>query len=119
MLPFVMRTLSGITPPLYCAFQNNHRARTPRHDNYNRYDELGTAQFVTLVLGSDGIHKLLVYIIIQPFVIRTLSGITPPLYCAFQINHHARTPRHDNYNRYDELGTAQFVTLVLGSEWYT
>ena len=46
-----------------------------------------------------------------PFVMRTLSGITPPLYYAFQINHHARTPRHNSYNRYDELGTAQFVTL--------
>ena len=53
MLPFVMRTSSGITPPLCCAFQINHHARTPRHNNYNRYDELGTAQFVTLVLGSD------------------------------------------------------------------
>ena len=29
--------------------------------NYNRYDELGTTQFVTLVLGSDGVHNLLVY----------------------------------------------------------
>ena len=54
-----------------------------------------------------------------PFVMRTLSGITPSLYCTFQINHHARTPRHNNYNRYDELGTAQFVTLVLGSVVYT
>ena len=64
MLPFVMRTLSGITPPLYCAFQINHHARTPRHNNYNRYDELGTAQFVTLVLGSDGIHNLLVVVVV-------------------------------------------------------
>ena len=48
-----------------------------------------------------------------PFVMRTLSGITPPLYCAFQINDHARTPRHNNYNRYDELGTAQFVLHVF------
>ena len=68
MLPFVMRTLSGITPPLYCAFQINHHARTPRHNNYNRYGELGTAQFVTLVLGSDGIHNLLVYSIIQYYI---------------------------------------------------
>ena len=70
MLPFVMRTLSGVTPPLYCAFQINHYARTPRHNNYNRYDELGTAQFVTLVLliGLDGIDNLLVYSIIQYYI---------------------------------------------------
>ena len=62
MLPSVMLTLSGLTPHLYyCAFQINHHARTPRHSNCNRYGELGTAQFVTLVLGSDGIHNLLVY----------------------------------------------------------
>ena len=48
-----------------------------------------------------------------PFAMRTLSGITPPLYCAFQINHHARTPRHNKYNRYDELGTAQLLLLLL------
>ena len=65
-------TLSGITPPLYSAFQINHHARTPRHNNYNRYDELGTAQFVRLVLGSDGIHNLLVYCIIQQYYITTL-----------------------------------------------
>ena len=65
MLPFVMRTLSGIT---HCAFQINHHARTPRHNNYNRYDELGTAQFVTLALGSDGIHNLLVHSIVQYYI---------------------------------------------------
>ena len=75
MLPFVMRTLSGITPPSYCAFQINHHARTPRHNNYNRYDELGTAQFVTLVLGSDVIHKLLVYSIVQYYITIVITCI--------------------------------------------
>ena len=75
MLPFVMRTLWGITPPLYCAFQINHHARTPRHNNYNRYDEKGTAQLVTLVLGSDGIHNLLVYSIIQYYITIVITCI--------------------------------------------
>ena len=76
MLPFVMRTLSGITPPLCCAFQINHHARTPRrHNNYNRYDELGTAQFVTLVLGAYGIHNLLVYSIIQYYITIVITCI--------------------------------------------
>ena len=75
MLPFVMRTVSGITPPLSCAFQINHHARTPRHNNYNRYDELGTAQFVTLVLRSDGIHNLLVYSIIQYYITIVITCI--------------------------------------------
>ena len=77
MLPFVMRTLSGITPPLYCAFQINHHARTPRHNSYHdRYDELETAQFVTtLVLGSDGIHNLLVYSIIQYYITIVITCI--------------------------------------------
>ena len=66
---------NGEKPTVILYTYINRHARTPKHNNYNRYDELGTAQFVTLVLGSDGIHNLLVYSIIQYYINMVITCI--------------------------------------------
>ena len=46
-----------------------------------------------------------------------LSGRNPPLYCTFQIDHHAGAPKHDSHKRNYKLGYISICYIGFRIGW--
>ena len=55
--------------------------------------------------------------IIGAWVSCKLAGRNTLLYCTLQTNHHAGTPKHNNYKRHDKLAYSSVCYIVSRIGW--